>query len=420
MSAPPPHAPATVSPNVGHSVARYQPYAGRFKHTKTLATLLRHAGIVAPHTGEPWTEAMLLGLGGGLGAGYILWEFKAHSSAVLTLGFHHRWNYAAEWYDHALRRVGAEGVWMQTGGKRRAAKALEAALRNGHPAACWVDEFHMPYLHVGEAFEGCFGWVVTVIAADDEHAVVDEVWGKPLTLDRAALDQARARIGSYKHRQLTVNPGAGCADLAAVVREGIAAHVDYLGGTSTSFGLGALRKWGRTLNDRKNNKGWPRVFADRTRLASVFRSMREGIALRGMDGAGLRALYADFLAEAADALGDATLREASATYADLAHRWRALADAPFPGADAAHPMAGVDRLTELRDALDARFAALQAGDLAAVATESARTDRLNSALDRDPPWTSAQQDALFAALSEQVQGLWLAERAAVSALRDWL
>ncbi|HEX6366503.1 MAG TPA: hypothetical protein VF000_10205, partial [Agromyces sp.] len=59
------------------------------------ANVLAHLGVVAPHTGEPLTEAMVLGVGGGLGAGYILCELPAHPvrSRVLTLGFRRLWQY---------------------------------------------------------------------------------------------------------------------------------------------------------------------------------------------------------------------------------------------------------------------------------------------------------------------------------------
>ena len=412
-----------------YQLANYRGVAGHFKHSSALAGLLRHAGCVAPHTGEAWSEAMLLGIGGGLGAGYILWEFKAHHSAVLTLGFHHRWNYTKEWYEQTLERVGAVGTWMETGGARRAAKALDAALRNGHPALCWVDEFHLPYMHVSEAFEGCFGWVVTVFGLDQHHVRLDDVWGPALKVDRACFEHARARIGSYKNRQLTVVSGQGCIDLRASVRAGIDAHIAYLGGKSTSFGLGAVRKWSRTLTDTRGAKGWPQVFADGTRLASVFCSMREGIALRGMDGAGLRALYADFLREAGGALTEPALVAAATTYDNLAARWRQLSSAPFalpskPGdfseEQGPHPFAHVDDLRRLHAVLDTKFAALSAGDVAAAAGASAEVARLTVSLDTQPQWTTEQQQALFQRLAEQIQALWFAEKQAIAELRAWI
>ena len=43
-------------------------------------------GPARPHTGQPLSEAMVLGAGGGLGAGYILWEFKAHDRGRWSSG----------------------------------------------------------------------------------------------------------------------------------------------------------------------------------------------------------------------------------------------------------------------------------------------------------------------------------------------
>ena len=67
--------------------------------TAAFANVLANLGVVAPHTGEPLTEAMVLGVGGGLGAGYILWEFDSlrFRSRVLTLGFRRQWQYPDRW-----------------------------------------------------------------------------------------------------------------------------------------------------------------------------------------------------------------------------------------------------------------------------------------------------------------------------------
>ena len=45
--------------------------------TAAFANVLANLGVRADE-GEPISEAMVLGVGGGLGAGYILWEFEAH------------------------------------------------------------------------------------------------------------------------------------------------------------------------------------------------------------------------------------------------------------------------------------------------------------------------------------------------------
>jgi len=69
----------------------YRMRGGLHPETATLANVLANQGVVSGLTGGPLTEAAILGIGGGLGAGYILWEFKSHSGPVLILGFRNQW-----------------------------------------------------------------------------------------------------------------------------------------------------------------------------------------------------------------------------------------------------------------------------------------------------------------------------------------
>jgi hypothetical protein len=48
-------------------IARWH-FPGNIPATTALRILLTHAGIRAPHTGEPYTEAMLFGVAAGIGA----------------------------------------------------------------------------------------------------------------------------------------------------------------------------------------------------------------------------------------------------------------------------------------------------------------------------------------------------------------
>ncbi len=63
---------------------------GKHPNTAALKNVLAAQEVKAPHPNKPFGEAMLLGIGGGLGAGYILWEFKQHESAIIVLGFRNR------------------------------------------------------------------------------------------------------------------------------------------------------------------------------------------------------------------------------------------------------------------------------------------------------------------------------------------
>ena len=113
----------------------YRMRGGLHPETATLANVLANQGVVSGLTGEPLTEATILGIGGGLGAGYILWEFKARGGAILTLGFRNQWQYPAipGWTGKTLERLGIEPELHETGGAKGAREALDASLDAGLP-----------------------------------------------------------------------------------------------------------------------------------------------------------------------------------------------------------------------------------------------------------------------------------------------
>ena len=113
------------------------------------------------------------------------------------------------------------------------------------------------------------------------------------------LAAARARVGSYKHRLITIDPERVELDLRPAVEAGLRLQVEHLSEKSDSFSLPAWRKWARMTTDTRNKKGWPTVFADGHGVGSL----RASIYTSAAHGAHLRGLYADFLDEAAGAAG---------------------------------------------------------------------------------------------------------------------
>jgi len=53
----------------------YAQFGGKHCETGTLKNVLAHLGVTAPHTGKPFSEEMLLGIGGGIGMSYWLFQF---------------------------------------------------------------------------------------------------------------------------------------------------------------------------------------------------------------------------------------------------------------------------------------------------------------------------------------------------------
>jgi hypothetical protein len=360
------------------------------------------AALLARH-GRDVSEAMAFGVGGGPGAGYILWEFAAHDSRVLTLGFRHRWNYL-DWAERALTRLGATPVTHTTAGQKGAADALTGALADGRTALTWPDRHLVGYWHLPEHLDGRGGHGVLAYAQDGDGVRIDDRNLAPLTVDRRAFDVARARVPSYRNRLVTVT-GVEDTDLAAAVDAGIADTLAQLGGTSESFALPAWRKWARLVTDVTHAKGWPTVFADGRGLTGALLSAWEGIEPAGMTGGHLRDLYADFLDEAAALLGRPALAGAAATFREAGRCWHEVAEVALPS--------DVPAYARLRELTAELAMGVVAGDGGADTRAEAATElwALRSEYDRTPP-AAPDLTGIGAALTTAYD----AERAAVDRL----
>ncbi|GAB3847052.1 hypothetical protein GCM10029963_27830 [Micromonospora andamanensis] len=380
-----------------HTDHGYALRGGIHPETANIANVLHHHG-------REISEAMVLGVGGGLGAGYILWELAAHDSAVLTLGFRHRWNYL-DWTDATLTRLGVPFRVERTGGARKAQAALTAALDAGHPAIVVPDRLLVGYWHLPAHLDGYGGHQVVAYAHTGGGIRLDDRNLGPLTVDSARLDRARARVGSYRNCLWEIE-GPGGTDLGAAVLAGLGDCLAGLGGSSTSFALPAWRKWARSTADARAAKGWPTVFAGGTGLVGALLSIWEGVEPVGATGGHLRDLYARFLDEAAVLLRAPDLTACGDRFRETAAAWHAVAEAALP--------ADVPDYRQLRELSADLAAAVTLGDegdgersTSAAALWAARAE-----LDRRPP-----VDPDFPALATAIETAYEIESVAVNQLR---
>lgn len=315
----------------------YRMRGGLHPETASLANVLANQGVVSGLTGEPLTEAAILGIGGGLGAGYILWEFQRHGAPVLTLGFRNQWQYPwiPGWTGTTLDRLGIQPDVHETGGAKGAREMLDAWLDAGLPVITWVDPQGLRTWGLPEAMSGYGGLVVVVSGRDGDGAYrVDDRGRATFRVPPDVMAAARGRVGSYKHRIATLRTTAGpipAERIRAAMRAGLEDQVDHLHSPSDSFSLPAWRKWGRLMTDQRNVKAWPRVFADGRGLFAALLAILEGIDGQvGPSGGHLRELYAESLDEAAVALEIPALSDAARAWRSAADRWEELADAAVP------------------------------------------------------------------------------------------
>jgi len=386
----------------------YELRGGLHPDTAAIANVLAHAGMTGPD-GAPLSESLVLGVMGGLGAGYILWEFAHDDSRIVTVGFRNRCQYR-DALCAAFDRLRVPYNRHETGGTKGAARRLEAALDNGRPVLVWPDRYHVGYWHLPSQLDGHGGHPVVVYAQRDDRVYLDDRTLAPLSVSSDDLSRARARVGSYKHGLVEPQPEPGALDrdqLRIAVLEGIDDCVSQMSGSSSSFSLPAWRKWARLMTDRRHAKGWPSVFSDGVGLIGALLSVWEGASPAGMTGGSLRDLYADFLGEAQGLL-EADLQRAIDPLRRAAHTWTELGDVAL---DHGNPeFATLRELTiTIREAIvaegdDGRSEAAAAGE---------ELWRRRVALDAACPLSSDEVEQLFERMGQTLKRIFELESAAV-------
>ena len=393
-------------------IEAYKQLGGIHPETAAIKNVLAAKSVTAPHTSNPWSEAMLLGIGGGLGAGYILWEFERYASALIVLGFRNRWNYPVQFMDNLCTRIGVKTIVHETGGKKKAAQQLSMALQKQDPAIIWLDPSYLPYFFLPTDGDGQSGHILTIYGADGETAFIDDRSQKPLTAPIEALAKARARVGSFKHRLILLEPTDHEVDLETAVFAGITDCIEYLGKPSTSFALPTLKKWANMMTDTKNKKGWPVIFQHKAGLYSTLRSVYEGIILNGTGGDALRGLYADFLDEAGTVLNNNKMKVAAAEYRQLARCWRHFAELALPD--------NIPVLQETKQLITQKYHLLFTrggegfNDMAIV---SQKLNEMQTELNHQFPMSESEAQQLFSQMKEALLNIFEAEKQALATLK---
>lgn len=400
----------------------YRMRGGLHPETATLANVLANQGVVSGVTGEPLTEASVLGIGGGLGAGYILWEFvaehrgKIHRGPVLTLGFRNQWQYPSipGWTSKTLDRLGIEYEAHETGGASKARAALDARLDDGELVIASVDLQSIGIWGRPDDLAGHDGLVVVVLGRDaDGWYLVDDRGARPLRVSPAVMAAARGRIGSFKHRivGLRTTPGPITVErLRAAMRAGLEDQVDHLRAPSESFSLPAWRKWARLMTDRRAAKAWPRVFDDGHGLFGSLLDLLELVDGRvGAFGGHLREAYAVSLDEAAIVLENPALADAAQAWRGAADQWEELADAAAPP--------DLDGAADAVEALETLHEAVMAGEPARVRARAAADTAwsIRERYDRAFPLPSERVEAILRDLGDRLGAIHAAEVAALEA-----
>jgi hypothetical protein len=321
--------------------------AGTHRESTLLGHLLQHAGHRDPRTGDPYTEAMLCGLAGGIGFLYAVFEYRGLPPMVTIVAQHH----PEPWAPAALRRLGTAHTVAHSSSPRAATAALDAALAAGAAVQCTVGRAALPWHRESGALDAD-PYPVVVAGRRDDDLLVDDGAGRPHVIGAEPFAQSWAAHRKGRFHRLTLGGPDGEPDLAAAVRDAVATTVAHLTGPvlgnsfDVNMGFSGMARFAAQLRDTGGRTGWARRMAAPGALELALRRVHDCLEREYTAPGATRPLYADFLDEAAVVLSEPRLRAAAALFRASGGLWSAVAG----GGDLS---AMADRVDEARETEEA-------------------------------------------------------------------
>ncbi len=388
-------------------------FDGRHWETGSVHNYYAYRGVTAPHTGEPYSEALMLGVSGGAVMGYFSFAYQGYDPHVAILTRN-----TFDPLDTLLQRLGVPQTVRQTASADRAAANLLDSLENGLPALVWADVFSLPYNATPDDQEM---WIMMPIVVYGLDEAQERVWiadraRVPLSITSSELGLARSRVKKSKHRLVTLDP-PNPDRLPAAVRAGIEACLQlYEGqpprGPGANFGFNAFERWASLLTRPGAKQSWAKVFPPGRAMYAGLTSAYDSLAISGKGGPADRELFADFLEEAGLILEKPGLQEAAAGFRGSAEAWEAFLQALLP--DEIAPF------RETRDLMARRHRLFldEGGDsLAQRQSINARLAEIKEQVSKDFPLEEAGVQAMSRDLADRLLAIRDLEQEAVAAIK---
>lgn len=326
----------------------YKEYGGDHWELGPLRNALAYQGLRMPHTGQAPSESLLLGISGGIVAGYFIFQYKGYPPTFNFLTVN-----SFDPMSNVLERLEIEVQNQRSNSAKKARKNLIQALDRGDAPLVWAEVTSLGYGDMKESEDYWFVMPLLVTRYDentDRASIVDRS-SVPIHISAQVLDRARQRIKKERQRLMTVGKFP-IEKLPEATRAGIQQCLEHALGEPPrkpmrgKYGLAAYTRWADALADERSKNGWKRQFAtgsDRFSLLTWFYHYTHHF---GTGGFGARGRYADFLVEAAEILENDALLIAADEFRKAERSWMALYDQLYS--------AGVEPLFRARQLIDER------------------------------------------------------------------
>ena len=304
------------------TLTKYHHFDGRHWETGSVHNVLAYHGVTAPHTGQPLSEALLMGISGGLLMGYFNFAYAGYDPhiAILTRN-------TFDPLDTLLARLGTVQHLRQTTNTTKGEKNLIEALENGEPAIVWADMFLLPYNGLGYDQGMWAANPIVVYGYEADRVSIADRARVALHVTPDELATARSRVKKDRFKLLTIDP-PNLDKLPLAVQQGIwdclKRYVEApVASAKNSFGFAAFQRWADALIKPTLKYSWAREFPAGGKMYAGLTSTFDRIAICPGDAQAERDVYADFLDEASVILNKLALKEAAKLYRISGKAWHA-------------------------------------------------------------------------------------------------
>lgn len=300
----------------------YQAFGGRHYETGSLHNLLAYRG-------DAISEALLMGISGGITVGYFSFAYEGYDPHVAVLTRN-----TFDPFRRMLERIGLVQNVLQSTNEDKARANLIDLLESGQAALAWVDMYRLPWFVSMRDDDMTMMIPVVVYGYADEKAFLADRSSVPLEMAAADFDAARGSVKKERYRLLAVDD-LYSDRLPSGIEQGLHDTISLFTGdvpvkqAAKSMGYAGMTRWADCLSKRGDRQSWVKVFPAGAPMFAGLTTSFSSIEIQNGPGAE-RGRFADFLDEAAARIQRPALKEVAEGYRALTPEWSALAEAHLP------------------------------------------------------------------------------------------
>lgn len=304
------------------------------------------------------SEAMVCGLGGGIGFMYAVFEYKAVPHPLLTFVAQH---HPRPWIEEVAENLGLNLSSATSSSARVALEKLRAALDAGDAVQITVGKGGLPSIEGVSELEAAEPYTVNVVGRDGDDFLIDDC---SESLQRAPAEALARAWAMHKKARFAIQtlglPAGGKVDLETALRSAVSTTAAHMSGPvlgnafDVNFGLSGIDKWATEVADTRSKKGWTARFGQGAGFEHAMSRIAECFTHAYSAPGATRPMYSQFLKEAEGA-SPLALAASAKLAAESGRLWEEVVEVATVATDPGTTFARIGELARALHELETRL-----------------------------------------------------------------